>query len=345
MRAFRLPAGWSASRARRVARPLLWALGLAACADSVGPDEPSGGGDNAARLAAARATAEASDGRCAVIRPFYWEIGDKDRALGSGSVSATGNGVRYTLNSVMPIASASKWIYGAYVAERRNGALTDDDIRFLTFRSGYSNFSPGGCANDDTVESCVARSTNGDFTAATVGKFAYDGAHMQKHASLPLPDMNLGALANAALGSEIRRVLGSEIDLTYTQPQLAGGIRSTPADYARFLRKMLRNELKISSLLGSDATCTNPATCPTAIRSPIDGGVDWHYSIGHWVEDDPAQGDGAFSSAGAFGFYPWINSGKTLYGIVARVGLGGAGEASALCGADIRAAWTSGVAR
>jgi len=28
------------------------------------------------------------------------------------------------------------------------------------------------------------------------------------------------------------------------------------------------------------------------------------YAIGYWVEDDATYGDGAFSSAGSFGFYP-----------------------------------------
>ena len=29
-------------------------------------------------------------------------------------------------------------------------------------------------------------------------------------------------------------------------------------------------------------------------------------------------GDGAFSSPGLFGFYPWIDAGKTYYGVLAR---------------------------
>ena len=37
------------------------------------------------------------------------------------------------------------------------------------------------------------------------------------------------------------------------------------------------------------------------------------------MEDDPAvHGDGAFSSPGAFGFYPWIDSSKSYYGIISR---------------------------
>ena len=71
--------------------------------------------------------------------------------------------------------------------------------------------------------------------------------------------------------------------------------------------------------------------------------MSWHYSLGHWIEDDPA-GDGAYSSPGAFGFYPWIDTSKTLYGVVARIVLAGAYD-SALCGAQIRKAWVTGVAQ
>jgi len=322
---------------------------LTACNDggdsTGGPIGPAPVGDLAQRIAAAKTTAERSTGLCADIQPFYWEIGDATARLGSGSVNKVGNPTTYTAQTQMSIASASKWVYGAYVAERRNGSLTAEDIQFLTFRSGYTNFTPGGCNNDDTVGSCVARSTNGIFTPANIGRFAYDGGHMQKHASLLAPGMNIGAMANAALTSEVRRVLGTEIGLLYTQPQLAGGIRSSAADYAVFLQKTLAGNLRIGALLGTTSTCTNPATCSTAINTPIGGGVNWHYSIGHWVEVDAISGDGAFSSAGAFGFYPWINANKSLYGIVARLSLAGGGEASAVCGARIRKAWETGVAQ
>jgi len=111
--------------------------------------------------------------------------------------------------------------------------------------------------------------------------------------------MNLGALDNAALATELRRVLGTDIGLSYTQPQLAGGVRTSATNYAVFLRKILNNQLKIAALLGSNATCTNPATCATAVSTPVPNTLSWSYSMGHWVETDPSSGDGSFSSAGA----------------------------------------------
>ena len=321
------------------------ACSFAGSADSGSTPTQPPRADRTASIAAATAVANQSAGLCADIRPFYWEIGDRDGSRVSGSVNAAGNGTIYTAQTAMPIASASKWMYAVYVAQRRSSVLTADDVQFLSFRSGYTNFITTGCENLDTVEQCAARGTNGVQTAAHIGRFFYDGAHMQKHASLPDPGMNLGALSNAALSSEMRRVLGSVFDLSYTQPQLAGGIRTTPAVYAAFLRKILNGQFRFGPLLGSNSTCTNPSTCATAVSTPIPRTVSWSYSIGHWVENDPVTGDGAYSSPGAFGFYPWINSRVDTYGLVARVAPAGNGFESAQCGALIRKAWETSLPR
>ncbi len=317
-------------------------LALFACGGSSAGSTPATGPDTAARTLAATSTAQ-NNAACTTIRPFYWEIGDKTALAASGSVGDA----TYTADTLMPIASASKWLYGAYVAERRNGVLTAQDIQFLHFQSGYTNFTFSGCDPSDTVASCVARGNNDVQTAANIDKFFYNGGHMQKHASLAgAGDMNLGALANAALASEIRSRLGTDINLIYTQPQLAGGVRTTARDYAVFLRKLLNNQLRIASLLGSNPVCTNPDTCPTAVSTPIANSLNWHYAVGHWVEDDATRGDGAFSSPGAFGFYPWVDASKTWYGGVARAqSTSGAANDSASCGGLIRKAWVTGTSQ
>ena len=92
--------------------------------------------------------------------------------------------------------------------------------------------------------------------------------------------------------------------------------------------------------LGTHPVCTNPRTCANAENAPSPPGESWHYSIGHWVEDDPDVGDGAFSSPGAFGFYPWIDRTKTSYGVLARSAANGA-IASVYCGRLIRKAWAT----
>jgi hypothetical protein len=164
---------------------------------------------------------------------------------------------------------------------------------------------------------------------------------MEKHASL----VGLGPLANGPLATEIQSQIGSDVLLAYSQPQLAGGIVSSAANYAIMLRKILAGTLKMHDLLGTNAVCTNPLTCPTAVNTPVPTTESWSYSIGHWVEDDPVVGDGAFSSAGSFGFYPWIDATKTLYGVLARSSASGSGYDSASCGRLIRKAWVTAVAQ
>jgi hypothetical protein len=297
----------------------------------------------AQRAQAAKATADSSSNACQSIKPFYWEIGDRTAALASDSTDAASGNPTYTASTVMSIASATKWLYGAYVTEKRAGVLSASDIKFLHFRSGYVRFDAfGSCGLGDTVDSCLNAGNNGAFVASSDNKFNYDGGHMQKHGSLD----GLGALGVVALATEIRSQLGTDIALSFSQPQLAGGAITSAADYARFLRKMLNGSLRMGALLGSSAVCTNPTTCIDAVASPTPANENWQYSLGHWVDADPVVGDGAFSSTGAFGFHPWIDAGKTTYGVIARrTSIPGTGFDSATCGRLLRRAWATGVAQ
>lgn len=332
---------WSDGWSRRCWGVLLLATGaLAACGGGGGePGNPAT--TEAARQSAALATAQSSTNDCAPVRPFYWEIGDAQGLRASGSVG----GSTYTASTVMNIASASKWLYAAYVAERRAGVLSATaDVPYLNFSSGYTGFDI--CLPGQTVAECQAFSgpvfQNGGFDAAEVGRFAYSGGHMQKHAV----DIGLGGLANAALATEIRARLGNDILLSYSQPQPPGGVVTSAADYARFLRKLLRNELRLRPLLATQALCASNAACARSdVITPAPANEVWRYSLGHWVEDDPVVGDGAVSSAGAFGFYPWINRARDTYGILAREAAAGSGFESVRCGRLIRQAWETGVAR
>ncbi len=278
----------------------------------------------------------ATDASCASVAPFYYEIGDASGARVSGSI-----GLVYSAATQMPIASASKWFYGAYVTQARGGALTADDIRFLTFSSGYVTFST--CAQTDTVGSCAVSGSNGNYTPAAAGKFFYAGSHMQTHAA---NFMALGSLANANLASTLINGLGlsaNAADFRYTQPQLAGGINTSANTYTAFLRKLLNHSLIAGTQLNANVVCTNSQTCATALYSPFPATDSPNYSIGHWVEDT-LVGDGAYSSAGAFGFYPWIEPTKANYGVLARTDFGAnSGGASVPCGRKLRLAWATGV--
>jgi hypothetical protein len=284
-------------------------------------------------VAAATSTAQGNS-LCNAVRPFYWEIGDGNATLASASVGA---GAPVAADT-MPIASASKWVYGAYVTELRAGTLTAADIQFLTFRSGYTKMGPLSCNGAATVDTCLSIGTNGVQDPAAVDKFFYNGGHMQRHAH----DIGLGGFTSAALTTEVQSKIG-DFGFVYASPQPPGGIATSADGYAQFLRKILRGELRMANKLGTNSVCANQAACADALSSPIPTSETWHYSIGHWVEDDPTVGDGAFSSAGAFGFYPWIDRTKTWYGVLARVTVGPeSGYESAQCGRLIRKAWVTG---
>jgi hypothetical protein len=292
---------------------------------------------------------------CTAIHPFYWEIGNGSMMLTGG----TAGGTLPQANTQMLVASASKWLFGAYVVQLRNGSLTANDIASLSMRAGYTNLTYGTCIRLNrmtqdalTVNQCFTSAsnnggTNADFNATQNGKYFYNGGHFQFLAN---GDLQLGATNNATLKTAIAAQLGLDFTFSFDSPQLAAGVVTSGSDYGFFLRKILSNQLRMRDALGTQAVCTNPLSCPTAVSTPIGASESWHYSLGHWVEDDPVKGDGAFSSPGAFGFYPWIDTSKTYYGVLARYSLPlSAGDSVASdsvdCGRKIRKAWVTAVAQ
>jgi hypothetical protein len=300
---------------------------------------------------AATATAQNNALCGAPITPFYWEIGDQHGPLVSGSRGTDSSSNPVLATTTFSVASASKMIYGAYVTQLRGSAanLTAQDITFLHFTSGYTNVgNSGACAGTTTVNQCLTLTNALGVSYAaqdptTVGKFYYDGGHMENHASQLTA---LGTVVVGSLGPTVQASLGPGVTIAYSQPLMSGGIYTSGNDYAVVLRHVLDGSLAFRDALGTTPVCTLSSGTCNAVYSPIPEA--WHYSIGHWVEDDPTtNGDGAFSSPGAFGFYPWIESTKTYYGIISRqqsrVQGKQQGYASAQCGRLIRRAWMTGI--
>ena len=309
----------------------------------------------ATSVSAAKATV-ANNAQCgADIMPYYWEIGDQNGPLVSGSQGADSTGAPVLVTTKLAVASASKLLYATYVTQLRGSAaaLTSQDTNFLHFTSGYSNMGDSSgpvcpqTLDPDDVNSCLQlRNPQGVlFSAqdpATVGRFYYDSGHMENHASQFTP---LGTVIVGSLGKTIAALLSPKISIAFGEPLISGGAFLSSQDYATVLQRILDGTLAMRNALGINPVCTHGANCNAAF-SPIP--EPWHYSIGHWVEDDPlTNGDGAFSSPGAFGFYPWIDASKTFYGILARAQSPENGEqhgyASAQCGRLIRHAFMTGV--
>jgi hypothetical protein len=357
------------------------------------------------RISAARATAAnaAWNSSCGAISRhqsggddgFYWEIGDQngivtDSSSGlsaAGSVQPEGSsGTHYSRSSSLLIASASKWIYGAYVAElqavQQDGQwqIPATQVPFLRFTSGYDNMGDNCVASvTPTVQACLeypngsrrSAEPNGSRSAADAGRFNYNSGHLEVFEGGGDPAIanvmkgagNGGSALTSAVVSAFA-AKGVNLKLRFLAPVPAGGIMTTPADYATFLRGLIRtaNPLLMSHFLNPAsadpyAVCTNPSDpgCvdssgnPLAIFTPIPSDTSWHYSITHWIEDDPATGDSSYSSPGRFGFYPWIDSTKTYYGIIARYDTGSPWSKqrapyykSIICGEAVRKAFMTG---
>ncbi len=315
---------------------------------------------------------------------FYWEIGDANGVItdpvtgqtASGSVSPPGVSVpRYTRDTDMLIASASKWVYSTYFTEVAGqvsngvGIMPATYVPFLNFTSGYTNFHVGSCSPDFTVGRCMNIFGNGDYTAAYRGKFDYDGGHLQVlggggDAALQADKFYMANLNNAALKPDgltqkMYNALSAKLPNyvpSFHTTELAGGAEMSAANYAEMLKGLVRKEspLKMAAFLqpvvrNPYAVCTSatdPACGPDkAVHTPVPANESWHYGLGHWIEDDPKVGDGSYSSAGWFGFYPWVDASKTYYGIVARKNLTtlqGNGYTSVVCGRAIRKAFMTG---
>jgi len=280
-----------------------------------------------------------------VLGAYFWEIGNSDGAMVSGSVVPRG-GIAVTADTVLGVASASKWLYAAYTVQKHGDSPSSR--AYLNLTSGYSNFRVSDCPFAGTVAQC--RPGNRNRSEATNQVFHYDGGHMQQHAI----DMGLGPLFNAELAVEVGTMIGADVELSYSQPGLAGGVSISARQYAVFLRKLLSGSgspLLLGTLLGSNPVCTVPsATCNASRLTAVPEA--WHYSLGHWIEDDPTTTPTvniAYSSTGSFGFYPWVDSGRAFYGVLARQSEAFTGNdegfASAKCGRVVRLAWMTGVSQ
>lgn len=313
--------------------------GMAACFLTLTP---------AALADATDAASAAQSTVCEDIQPFYWEIGDDDEVLASGQVGGT----EYARATTVNLASGSKWVTSAYVLERYpdllNGtpSTTEQEmIDALRMMRGHVFFNDENCVSLSDVEACHTYWLNDAVNSNRIGYFNYNGGDVQWIAD-STSHLDIGNFTLSGLASEVDYYLdlGSSFDVDWVA--LASGYRMSAADYAEFLRKLMTEEYVLGEYLGHGAVDTQ---CGWWCTSPI-GDVDMEYSLYHWVENQSADqelqngktlpaGDGSFSSAGAFGFYPWISSDKSHYGIVSTEGEAGTSADSLVCGIAIRQAF------
>jgi hypothetical protein len=279
---------------------------------------------------------------CASLGDFYWEGG-----TGTAKRFGFSKGGTVTETTVMPLASASKWLYAsAYVQSKGYANLTPAEKKRLNFTSGFLERNDVPCNDPGTsISACYGASYKDvSYRILQDGNFFYDGGHMQK---LAMEDM--GARLGTGLASVVDW-LNNQLDTSLPQTPgavaVAGGFWGSAAQYRVFLQKLLTNQYAMSSRLTAD-TVPAYAGGPGVTYTPwTSGRAD--YGLGHWLERESFGGlwlVTGHSSPGKFGFYPWVDADKSQYMLLARArfnGAGSEGELSRACAHAIRKAYVSG---
>lgn len=260
---------------------------------------------------------------------------------------------QYTLDSITPIASASKWLSaGVIMSLVDEGLLSLDDTcgKYLpTFKGAKSGITirqlmshtsglPGNSSYESNRKITLQQAVDsiGLLVAlvSTPGtQFRYGGASMQVAGRIA--EIVTGEPWDSIFAKRIARPLG----ITRTDyeglgqtdnPQIAGGAQSTAEDYAKFLTMLLNKGLvngkrllseNAIKILSADQTQNAViASSPFDAYSPFDTNMaKSRYGIGNWVET-PTKSSGAVydnSSQGAFGFTPWIDWNRNVAGVIA----------------------------
>lgn len=297
---------------------------------------------NASELQKQIETEISKNKNCKDLGDFYWEIGDAGKKIASGTV-----GKKYSATADMKIASASKWLFGAYALEMLKDKITDEQKEMLQMRSGYTNMGNGICwaQNAKTVKACflaeprigrMFRKGNATYSAEHKGKFYYNGGHAQALAMKA--ELGLAELNNEQLGKTVSEKLKLS-GVTYEFPQLAGGAQTNAATYSQFLQNMLNDKYVMSKSLQSEAgVCANKVCHAKEFSdSPVPASMYWWYGNHYWIEKNQEGKVEAYSSPGLFGFYPWISADKKYYGLIARQGPARErGFKSIVCGRALR---------
>lgn len=250
---------------------------------------------------------------------------------------------RYTPDTVVPIASASKWLSAATIMTLVDeGKLSLDDpvskylpkftgkkgqitIRqLLSHTSGLPGQAPALRDFRITLAEAVDRIAEVELVAQSGTEFRYGGVSMQV----------AGRIAEIVGGKPWAELFQERIagpcGMTSTRygrlglsrnPQIAGGASSTLHDYRNFLTMILnrgefqgRRVLSEESIRQMEHDQTRGAESKAATLVRLQAGTK--YGLGEWLDRQDDQGQGIeISSPGAFGFRPWIDRERNLLGV------------------------------
>lgn len=267
----------------------------------------------------------------------------------------------YTSQTEVHIASAGKWLAAATIASLvDDGVLSwDDPVRkwlpaftdskgdatlrqLFSHTSGYPDYQPANKPEDhyQTLTESVAHILPLPSVNPPGTTFNYGGLAMQV----------AGRMAEVASGksweSLFQEHIAQPLGMTHTgftpvseeqgfSPMLAGGARTTLADYRRFLQMVAHNGQFEGRRILSTAAITMMQSDQLQGAKILPGAVNRYvqdvrgqarndiYGLGEWREQVDNQGRPLLiSSPGWAGSYPWIDKTNNSYGVIlAKVNL------------------------
>lgn len=243
----------------------------------------------------------------------------------------------YTLDTIAPIASGSKWLTAAAVmAVVDDGQLALDDPvarylpefhglkenitvrQLLSHTSGLLPDPPCLSAPYVTLAQCVGQIATMDLLAKPGTQFHYGGASFQV----------AGRVAEVASGKPWPTLLEEKLlrplDMAHTtygnvpNPVLAGGVVCTLHDYGNFVNMLLNQGTFAGHRVLSSASVREMFR--DQVRDiPIGFTIHpdkRHYGLGLWLDRVDSKGHALqVSSQGDTGFSPWIDLERNLAGV------------------------------
>jgi CubicO group peptidase (beta-lactamase class C family) len=253
----------------------------------------------------------------------------------------------YTANTVVPIASASKWLSGVRIAQLIDRGAIDPEAPVSTYlpqftgdkgtmsvrqmfshTAGYGDDSGSAVLFDESLTLAQAvdqiaccRPLNTGYTVG--GQFSYGGVSM--HIGGRVAEVVSNGDWQAGWIAEIGAPLGTTtIDWQGLGPTLnygiAGSARSNLRDYGRVLA-MINNDGRgnnrqiISAQAARRFQVDQVGDLPVAY-APANAGDDVHYGMGSWIDYSRGPNSAPLvHSLGAFGYFPWIDYERHVFGV------------------------------
>ena len=257
----------------------------------------------------------------------------------------TGN---YSLDTNVPIASATKWVTAALVMTvvEKEGFDLDaplatllenvpEDKAGLTTRQLLSHTSglPGNHALSSSLSQPMGEAVDKLLSSKLVAppgeKVIYGGVSMQIGGYAA--SKRAGKGWQQLFEERIKTPLGWQ-DVVWSHPirgssgkaanpNLGAGLRLSAHDYISFLEMIasggIYNGTRILTEESVSTILTDNTKNASKDKLPAAADPSWGYGLGCWCEDVSEQGACLVAnSAGAFGTYPWFDAKTGTYGVV-----------------------------